>query len=411
MITLNADQTRAGEEILAAVAKRRRHLLTGHAGSGKTTLLRELLRGLRGVAVTATTHKACAVLQRGLNEAGLKHHEVVTIHSLLGLKPRVRGDRMEYLPDRKAQPVQAETVFVDEASMLSEGLMTQINRLLPGRAVIFVGDPAQLPPVGEADSPVFKTRSGSHLNTPERFTRENPLYAVSDTIRRAQETGPDWSWARPRNIPPHGVFVPKDPDAWMKKAFTSREFNQDPDQFRYICYTNKRVAEVNRKIREWRYGRVETPFVRGERAVMNAPLVKGKNVLLNNNEELTVTGIRFDREQDLDCWAIDLKRDSGEEISGHIPVDPMAFRSVMGMLAEQCNRGERSWGEYHAFKSGFLDVQAIYALTTHKSQGSTFRNSFVDLGEMKFWVRKDQTEGLKGTYVATTRQTHGLILV
>ena len=47
----------------------------------------------------------------------------------------------------------------------------------------------------------------------------------------------------------------------MKKAFTSPEFDADPDSFRYLAWTNSRVRQVNEMIQGWRYGaNIPTPF-------------------------------------------------------------------------------------------------------------------------------------------------------
>ena len=52
-----------------------------------------------------------------------------------------------------------------------------------------------------------------------------------------------------------GVFLPGvDADAWICKAFTSPQFEADPDVFRVIAWRNARVTEINAKERRWRYG-------------------------------------------------------------------------------------------------------------------------------------------------------------
>lgn len=39
-------------------------------------------------------------------------------------------------------------------------------------------------------------------------------------------------------------------------AFTSPEFAADPTMFRYLAWTNGRVAEVNDRFHGWLYGRI-----------------------------------------------------------------------------------------------------------------------------------------------------------
>ncbi|GJL52929.1 MAG: ATP-dependent RecD-like DNA helicase [Nitrospirales bacterium] len=105
-------------------------VVTGPAGSGKTELLRRAVTacqadGLR-VAVTATTGKAASLLGRVAQ----------TVHRLLKYGPH--GFSRRVLPH--------DVVFVDEASMLTLPVLVALLRVVRG-AVIFSGDPRQLPPV------------------------------------------------------------------------------------------------------------------------------------------------------------------------------------------------------------------------------------------------------------------------
>jgi len=56
------------------------------------------------------------------------------------------------------------------------------------------------------------------------------------------------SWCAPSTF--HGIFLLADAARrWMKKAFTSPDFETDPDRFRYLAWTNSRVHQVNKLIR------------------------------------------------------------------------------------------------------------------------------------------------------------------
>jgi len=221
-ITLNADQTKAMAEIRASVAARKPHLLTGYAGAGKTLLTQVLAVELRAqgldVVLSAPTHKAVAVLSRKLRAAGIKDEDVpcVTIHKLLSLKPKVQRDQQIFVREKGAPPVVADVVVIDEASMVSTDLMKHIRRYLPDAAVLFVGDPAQLPPVGEDSSEAFNVPRKSHLDTIVRQGAGNPILDAADIIRRSQGGPADWSWCTPEMAKPYGVYVPGDrTDAWI----------------------------------------------------------------------------------------------------------------------------------------------------------------------------------------------------
>lgn len=428
-MTLNPGQERALAEILAAFDPGDRHLLTGYAGSGKTFLMQrvaiEFMKRKRSVVLTAPTHKAVAVLASKTKQAGIPV-ECQTIHSLLSLKPETKGDRQEFVRKKFAPPVTQDVVVVDECSMLDSAMMRHIRRHLPNSFVLFVGDPAQLPPVGEVESESFATKSRSHLDVIVRQGSGNPVLDAAHTIRASQGGPLDMSWCKPAKAPPLGVFVPADAAAWMRKAFTSPEFDADPDKFRYIAWTNNRVAEVNKVVRKWRYGdNIPTPFMRGERALVRKPIIHSGNQLFATNEEADVVEIWEDvfRHQFIRCgdigswtaeipsWRVDLRNSAGEVKTAHAIRDPSALDAVVNRIKDEASIVRDRWNDLHEFNSSIANLQSIYALTTHNSQGSTFTNAFVDVADMKRRARSNLLEAQQLFYVAATRPTNALILV
>lgn len=424
-ITLNADQMQAMAEIKVSIKDRETHCITGHAGSGKTTLMQvlasELSAGRREVVLSAPTHKAVSVLSKKLRAAGIDGVPCVTIHALLSLKPKERGDQQIFVREKHAKPVTADVVVIDEASMLSSDLMKHIRRHLPNAAVLFVGDPAQLPPVGEVESEAFRTRRKSHLDTIVRQAVGNPILDAADTIRRSQGGAADWSWCKPEMSKPFGVYVPGDrTDAWMHKAFTSDEFAKDSDSHRFLCWTNARVAQVNAKVRRWLYGEhIPTPFMPGERALLRAPLIIDETVVLNTNEEAAVISIKESSKAirvmngddvawrvDMPTWHLELRSDEGAEVEAHIVRDERAYKAVIEKIVD-----ETRWRDYHRIKSSFCNLQSIYSSTIHTSQGSTLKNVFLDVGELRRWSRSALLESQQAAYVGATRPTHSLCLV
>lgn len=302
-------------------------------------------------------------------------------------------------------------LLVHNCSMISDEMFEHINRWLHKRAVIFSGDPGQLFPVGEEESPTFATMHRSHLSEPMRQALGNPILEAAWAIRKSQGGEVDWSWCKPVHNAPYGVFVPRDPEAWMRKAFTSDEFNADSLRFRFICWTNKRVADVNAMIREWRYGPTDTPFVVGERALIRAPLVKARAIVLNTNEEVIVREIAASKNRGLSTWALTVETEDGMKIEAHMAQSQTEYQAKLGRLADDARTGDGTWKQFHGFKEALVTAQAPYALTTHNSQGLTLRNAMIDMPEFRRWVRANRGEGLRGLYVATTRPSHALICV
>ncbi|WP_424813550.1 ATP-dependent DNA helicase [Roseococcus sp. YIM B11640] len=429
---LTEDQRRAHDEILAATGRGERYLLTGYAGSGKTFLMQRLthswrMRGLR-VALTAPTHKAVAVLKRKLQEAKIEEVPCLTVFSLLGLRPKIQADREVYVRDKRAQAVTTDVVVIDECSMLGEDLMAHIRRHLPLSFVLFVGDPAQLPPVGEAASQAFEVKRRSHLSTIVRQSAENPLLAAAHAIREGQGKPVDWSWCRSAAVPPLGVYLPgAAADDWMRQGFLSPAFEENPDNFRYLAWTNARVHEVNQKIRRWRYGdRALVPFVPGEFALIRKPILLDKTVLFSTNEEAEVNGIERSSIEHYICksgdcagwmatvptWRVTLLRKDFGPVPVEMVADAAAYQRVIARITDEATAGCRDrWEHLFEFKESLANLQSIYAMTVHTSQGSTFRNAFVDIPDIRRRAASNPLEMQQMLYVAATRPSRALVLV
>lgn len=132
-------------------------VLSGYAGTGKTTLISALTKALPQLNIQtvllAPTGRASKVMS--LYSA----REAYTIHKYIyynGL------DESGFLHTSLRKNKHAQTLFiVDEASMLSddEGLLSDLMSFVySGRCcrVLFVGDVAQLPPVGSSFSPALE---------------------------------------------------------------------------------------------------------------------------------------------------------------------------------------------------------------------------------------------------------------
>lgn len=150
--------------------------LFGSAGVGKTVIITHIIKNLIQskkidyVFICAPTHKALNVLETyfksNLNLDKQKEFmtkmSFMTIHKLLEFKPVIANeDGSKIFQSTKEskflKQMEYRLIVIDECSMISSDMIKELDKyiqLYPIK-IIFLGDSAQLPPVGEPNSSVF----------------------------------------------------------------------------------------------------------------------------------------------------------------------------------------------------------------------------------------------------------------
>ncbi len=118
-------------------------VLTGGPGTGKTTTLRAVIRLLRAAGASFVLAAPTGRAAKRMSE--VTGAEAKTIHRLLEVSP---GEGFSF--KRNAEnPLDADMVIVDEASMLDVLLTNHLLKAIPpGAHLLLVGDVDQLPSVG-----------------------------------------------------------------------------------------------------------------------------------------------------------------------------------------------------------------------------------------------------------------------
>lgn len=180
---LNDDQRHA----LRLALRSRLAVITGGPGTGKTSIVAALLRAFpdAAIALAAPTGKAAQRMGQGIPGS-----EPLTLHRLLGWRPRRGGWR-----HHAGNPLPADLLIVDEASMVDQELMARVlEALRPDARLVLLGDADQLPSVGSGA--VLRDLVASLPAAVARLTRSyrmdpgdpagSAILATANRVRRGQ---------------------------------------------------------------------------------------------------------------------------------------------------------------------------------------------------------------------------------
>lgn len=383
-------------------------VMVGYAGTGKTTLVAEMVRTLHtagyNIAVTSPTHKANAVIRNMLlNNVGLKKEDAIvsTIHSFLGLKLVYEKSRqvLKHDPQSKNSNAHVDVLIVDECSMISEEMFQHILDQLwrVRRAVLFVGDSCQLPPV-EAEgtgqesklSPTFHVNVKYELTEVLRQALDNPIIKIATAIRECIGTrkspidimmqihGLDTITP----IDDEDLFLNVYRDFIMENKGSSKKIFDFVNENKILAYTNYRVNLANIYIRNSLFHEHEdVEFVKGEPIVFetiteNSPYV--------TQQIIQCPDVRPESFMGIECWQFKLP--SGNYILGVGPDTRIAMEDQLQELVKKIEKKDinplskkpYTWQDYYIIKNKLHVINYPYATTVHKSQGSTFDNIWFD---------------------------------
>ena len=256
-------------------------ILRGYAGTGKTTMVKviaDYIEQTRQLAMMAPTGRAARVL------AMKTGHTATTIHKAIYSKAHVEPKKVKNIAESEFKFVfsinNSENggnivAIVDEASMvcsrkiehelfmfgtdnLMEDLLTFVRPNFGGK-VIFVGDPAQLPPVGESVSNALRAE----------YFKEKGLKVIeaelTEVLRQKDDSVILKNAMMIRNLLKKDkrnqlVFEEQkdDVETVPSEQFLDKYLNYRKESGKHdsviICYSNKSANRYNRDIRKSLYG-------------------------------------------------------------------------------------------------------------------------------------------------------------
>ncbi|MBR6847195.1 MAG: AAA family ATPase [Bacteroidales bacterium] len=421
------------------------YILRGYAGTGKTTLVTTLVKTLPEIGMDyvlmAPTGRAAKVL------GGYTRKYASTIHKKIF--------QVQAFPDgslrmARAQNKHKDTLFiVDEASMIGEdrdfGAKSLLDDLLAyvfsGERcrLLLIGDTAQLPPVGNDESPALDI---NYLES--QFPLTIATYELTEVKRQALQSGILSNATHLRELLiedkmeyPLPLFDlhfddteridPEIFEEMLYKAFDAEHSNDSV----IVCKSNKRANLFNQAIRS-RILNIEGEIATGDKLM----IVKNNYYWADGHQQISfiangdmaeiqkithyeeMYGFRFaDVELSFpdypDAQNLDVKiiLDTLNSNSASLSEEEnmRLLQAIEADYMDIPNRRER----YKAMKKNpwfnALQVKFAYALTCHKTQGGQWKNVFVDSSlNLKDDVEK---EDLRWLYTAVTRAQERLYFV
>ena len=316
-------------------------VLTGGPGTGKTTVVKGILSVMEQagckILLAAPTGRAAKRLSESAGKPAL------TVHRLLEYTPNGEGD--SYWGRDEDNPLEADAVIVDEASMMDIVLMYNLLKALPlGCRLILVGDVDQLPSVGPGSVLQDIIRSGTM-----------PIVRLENVFRQA-ELSPIV-----RNA--HRINQGLMPQWEGEKDFSFREFATEEETMHYIVDLYAHLARTQPQDSL----QVLTPMHKNLCGVEN----------LNNLLQARMNPPDPEKQEYRGSFLLLREGDKVMQIRNNYEKnvfngDIGRIRSIQGAYVT-VDFPDRAEGEAVTYEGVEIsDLRLAYAMSVHKSQGSEY---------------------------------------
>lgn len=437
--------------------------LVGAAGTGKTYLVKALIKNCRysysTIGLSAPTHKACRVLHESIGITNIKPN---TLQSDLGLRLNFDVDKFDYNnppfdPKGRVKIGDYKLYIVDEASMINKQLCMFLEKTCKNNdcKIIYIGDSSQLAPVNEKYSYAFNNIKLFTLNQIVRQGEDNPISYLLDLLRfdikHKSFTFLEYITKNrinfnEDNTKGYKVCTAQEFDNIVYNNFNDEALTNNIDFAKIIGYTNNNVSNWNKFVRNAIIKDADKSVItKNDLIISYITIVNQFNeCIIKNSEEYILKDVvnYVHPKYQLKGFMIRFTAiHGGYNTTPLFVVDHKDIGNMMLYVkisnelittAKTVNTRLRSqkWKEYYDFKENCLlltniissdgkilfsrDLDYGFALTAHKSQGSTFDTTFVDVNDIVFdkygQPYTDAEEINRRLYVACSRAKNKLYL-
>ena len=415
-------------------------VIEGKAGTGKTFLAEQIVKAFprKFTYVAALSHKAKSVIRSKFEEAGVKA-KFESLASLLGQKLNMETGEFERNPESLVAPPisYADIIIIDEASMINEQTLELIFQYKPRKAkVIFLGDIGQLPPIRTVKnkyyinrqnlfgkkSPVFNTNDKARLLTRVRQGEESPILPFADYFwENSQKSNPvdNPVKVRENSITNKGALVFVNNFADIKDevidSFRKAVDEKNPNHIKVVTYRNNARMAINEYVHRTLYGMDAQEYNDGELIIFNDSYGKIENateaqILEPSKIKTDKHGIKYimarieyqDELIDIQILASESKTEWNNLVSKAFK-DAFALKGTDGYKEALSD----AWG----MKNRFANIDYGYAITSHKSQGSTYDIVVVDEKDIMGVGAITAKEKSESIYTAITRAKNVTVVI
>lgn len=326
-------------------------VLRGAAGTGKTTLLKEFIAILqkehRGFGLMAPTGRAAHIISEktGANASTI-HRYIYAMEKLRAnnlTKDDEENDTLHFSFALKENATEKDFIYlVDESSMISDQytdselfmfgsgfLLSDIFQYAEGRKIIFIGDYAQLPPVGMNFSPALdknylteKFKCGVAEITLTEVMRQDSESVLLENATKLREKIDAKNFVEFK-LTPGPKFCITETD--LLGPYYSLSQNTPSSRGAIITHTNRIALDYNIRIREHYFGINAHKVQEGDLLLIARNNYNYTYELFNGNI-VKVIAAQSDNEVEKKTIRIKLGRGKYNEVDLHFRNVTLAFR-------------------------------------------------------------------------------------